>query len=161
MPESTWHPKASNYIMPRENIDSLNRTREFLRTLLDPKKTPRIPKAIREEASSCLHHYPFECHSDAILCGLMHYYKMQGVLEMFDSMEDSEDCLLSEFELVAKEKVSDKKMVDVQIDLTDEEFLLIARAAHRERISLGGWVNLVLTEVLTGDMESPQGEQNE
>ena len=149
--------------MPRESIDSLNRTRTFLRTLLDPKKTPRVPRAIRDEASSCLRHYPFECHSDAILCGLTHYYKMQGVLEMFDSMEGrgSEDCLLSEFELVAKEKVSDKKMVDVQIDLTDEEFLLIARAAHRERISLDGWVNLVLTEVLTGDMESLQGEQNE
>ena len=141
--------------MPRESIDSLNRTRTFLRTLLDPKKTPRVPRAIRDEASSCLRHYPFECHSDAILCGLTHYYKMQGVLEMFDSMEGrgSEDCLLSDFELVAKEKTPDGgEMVDMQIDLTDEEFLVIARAAHRERMSVDDWVNMALREVLDGDM---------
>jgi hypothetical protein len=80
---------------------------------------------------------------------------MQGVLEMFDSMEGrgSEDCLLSDFELVAKEKTPDGgEMVDMQIDLTDEEFLVIARAAHRERMSVDDWVNMALREVLDGDM---------
>ena len=138
--------------MPKESVYAINRTRTFLRTLLDPKKTPKVPRAIRDEASGCLRHYPFECHEDAILCGLMHYYKMQGVLEMFESMEDGED--LSKFELVAKEKTPDGgEMVDMQIDLTDEEFLVIARAAHRERMPVDDWVNMALREVLDGDLD--------
>ena len=33
-------------------------TREFLRELLDPKKTPKVPKSIRKHALSCLRHWP-------------------------------------------------------------------------------------------------------
>jgi hypothetical protein len=32
----------------------------FLRSLLDPKKTPRVPKEIRRLAYNCLRHYPGE-----------------------------------------------------------------------------------------------------
>lgn len=43
--------------LPRERTQAMNNTREFLRNLLDPKKTPRVPKWIREEAYWCLKHY--------------------------------------------------------------------------------------------------------
>ena len=42
-----------------EQYRALYRTREFLRELLQPSATPKVPRAIRKEASSCLKHYPF------------------------------------------------------------------------------------------------------
>lgn len=44
--------------LPDERYRALVNTREFLRSLLDPKKTPRVPKAIRKEAYYRLKHYP-------------------------------------------------------------------------------------------------------
>lgn len=41
-----------------ERLRAVNITREFLRDLLDPKKTPRIPRHIRQSAYRCLRHYP-------------------------------------------------------------------------------------------------------
>ena len=46
--------------MNYERRNAVNRTRELLFDLLNPKKTPRVPKAIREEAYRCLRHYPGE-----------------------------------------------------------------------------------------------------
>ena len=46
--------------MPLERRQAVNRTRQFLIDLMDPKKTPRIPKTIREQAYRCLKHYPNE-----------------------------------------------------------------------------------------------------
>jgi hypothetical protein len=37
---------------------ALIRTEEFLFDLLDPKKTPNVPKHIRERASRCAKNYP-------------------------------------------------------------------------------------------------------
>ena len=45
--------------MPNEEANSLNWTREFLLALLDPKRTPRVPKRIRQEARRLVKHYPF------------------------------------------------------------------------------------------------------
>ena len=44
--------------MPNERRWAVNTTRQFLLDLLNPKKTPRVPSAIRKEASRCLRHYP-------------------------------------------------------------------------------------------------------
>lgn len=44
-----------------QNLTALLKTREFLSSLLNPKETPRVSKAIRNEASDCLKHYPFPC----------------------------------------------------------------------------------------------------
>ena len=46
--------------MPNERRNAVNRTRIFLLDLMDPKKTPRVPKNIRQEAYRCLKHYPGE-----------------------------------------------------------------------------------------------------
>jgi hypothetical protein len=46
--------------IPIERKYALENTREFLRELLDPKKTPRIPKKIRTQAYWCLRHFPNE-----------------------------------------------------------------------------------------------------
>ena len=42
----------------QEEHYALIRARQFLVDLLDPKKTPRVPKYVREEASARLKHFP-------------------------------------------------------------------------------------------------------
>jgi len=42
--------------------------------------------------------------------------------------------------------------VNISLKLNDEEFLLMAHAAHREGMSLNDWVNMALGEVLLGDL---------
>lgn len=44
--------------LPDERYRAVNNVREFLRDLLDPKKTPKVPKWIRKEAYYRLKHYP-------------------------------------------------------------------------------------------------------
>ena len=48
--------------MPNERRWAIKNTEIFLRDLMDPKKTPRVPSAIRKEAYRCLKHYPGEYH---------------------------------------------------------------------------------------------------
>ena len=93
--------------LPQEEIYALDKTRQFLRDLSNPQETPKIPKSIREEASSCLQH--FECQNT-------------------------------------------NERVDISLDLNNEEFLLMAHAAHREGMSLNDWVNMALGEVLEEDL---------
>jgi len=50
--------------MPNERRYAVNRTRDFLYDLLDPKKTPRVPKLIRDRAYRCIKHYPSEFYMD-------------------------------------------------------------------------------------------------
>ena len=44
--------------LPVERYSAVNDTREFLYSLIDPKKTPRIPKEVRTSAYHLLKHYP-------------------------------------------------------------------------------------------------------
>ena len=44
--------------MNYERRRAVNQTRDFLAGLQDPKKTPRVPKEIRQEASRLLKHFP-------------------------------------------------------------------------------------------------------
>lgn len=44
--------------LPDERVNSIKNTRDFLYSLLDPKKTPKVPRKIRMLARACLRHYP-------------------------------------------------------------------------------------------------------
>lgn len=44
--------------LPYERKNAVLRTEQFLKDLMDPKKTPRVPKEIRKQAYRCLRHYP-------------------------------------------------------------------------------------------------------
>jgi hypothetical protein len=46
--------------LPDERYRAVKKARDFMRDLLDPKKTPKIPSAIRQRAASCLRHFPWE-----------------------------------------------------------------------------------------------------
>lgn len=47
-----------------EKIRAIKWAREFLRDLLDPSKTKRIPREIRQRARSVLKHYPHDYSID-------------------------------------------------------------------------------------------------
>ena len=46
--------------LPTEKYRSLVQAKDFFLDLCDPKKTPRVPKVIRERARWALRHYPWE-----------------------------------------------------------------------------------------------------
>jgi hypothetical protein len=46
--------------VPVERTNAVIRTQKFLLDLLDPKKTPRVPRLIRQDARNLLRHYPTE-----------------------------------------------------------------------------------------------------
>ena len=48
--------------LPDERSRSIAHAREFLRDLLDPKKTPKVPRYVRDRASRCLKHFPWDLH---------------------------------------------------------------------------------------------------
>ena len=53
--------------LPFERTRAVLNTQEFLRALLDPKKTPKVPLHIRKVAKSLLKHYPGEYDMDKLL----------------------------------------------------------------------------------------------
>jgi len=52
--------------LPDERLSALKKTRKFLIDLLDPKETPKVPKNIRQQASFCLKHFPYEYQLDEL-----------------------------------------------------------------------------------------------
>lgn len=52
--------------VPVERTNAVIYTEQFLCDLLDPKKTPRVPKSIRQQASRLLRHYPSRFHMETI-----------------------------------------------------------------------------------------------
>jgi len=50
--------------LPDERYRAVAYTRDFLSDLLDPKKTPKVPRAIRQRAYRCLRHYPWDLYME-------------------------------------------------------------------------------------------------
>lgn len=44
--------------LPVERKRAVNHAREFLYELMDPSKTPRVPRSVRDRARAVLRHYP-------------------------------------------------------------------------------------------------------
>jgi hypothetical protein len=52
--------------VPIERTNAVIWTQEFLLELIDPKKTPRVPKTVRQQAFRLLRHYPSKFDMDVI-----------------------------------------------------------------------------------------------
>ena len=61
--------------LPVERTQAVLQVERFLMDLRNPKKYPRVPKAVREEASRLLKHYPTQ-------------YDMMYIDESFESLKD-------------------------------------------------------------------------
>jgi len=54
-----------------------------------------------------------------------------------------------------------EKMVDVEVDFTDEEFLRIAKLAHEEDITFNQFVRNVLQTAMDAEKEQDNGTSND
>lgn len=85
--------------LPDERYRSVIWARNFLYDLCDPKKTPGVPKTIREQARSILRHYPSEWDLNRASQGAPDVFqeRMEPVTRLFKQYEasrsssDSED----------------------------------------------------------------------
>lgn len=68
--------------LPDERYRAVKWTEDFLKDLLDPKKTPRVPRAVRQRAYSCLRHYPDGYHLDVLAT------KCPNILETRNPIDD-------------------------------------------------------------------------
>ena len=50
--------------LPFERKAAVKNTQQFLRDLMNPSITPRVPKEIRQRARSLLKHYPHDFEMD-------------------------------------------------------------------------------------------------
>ena len=56
----------TNMTLNYERFGAVTATRDFLRHLLNPKVTPKVPRKVREEARRLLKHYPDDVVMDTI-----------------------------------------------------------------------------------------------
>jgi hypothetical protein len=68
--------------LPDERYRAVLRAEQFLKDLLDPKKTPRVPKDFRIRASGILRHYPNTWDMDRAAHGA------PGVFESTNKLDD-------------------------------------------------------------------------
>ena len=52
--------------IPFERTRAVDMARSFMEDLIDPQKTPRVPKAIRQQALYVLRHYPTQFDMETI-----------------------------------------------------------------------------------------------
>lgn len=52
--------------VPRERTNAVIFTESFLKDLLNPKATPRVPKCIRQQALHLLRHYPSQWEMETV-----------------------------------------------------------------------------------------------
>ncbi len=52
--------------LPDERYRALKWAEQFMKDLLDPSKTPKVPETVRQQARGVLRHYPSEYYLDQI-----------------------------------------------------------------------------------------------
>lgn len=63
--------------IPAERYRAIKQAREFLRSLLDPKQTPKVPKSIRVKAYYALKHFPADYEMEEVADVLPELFKME------------------------------------------------------------------------------------
>ena len=61
--------------LPDERYRALLEAKKFLYELVDPKKTPRVPKNIRRQAYAVLRHFPWDMDLELIAEKIPERYK--------------------------------------------------------------------------------------
>ena len=74
--------------LPDERYRAVLRAEQFLKDLLDPRKTPRVPRDIRIRASGILRHYPSKWDMDRAATAAAH------VFETRDPVDDLQEFLI-------------------------------------------------------------------
>jgi hypothetical protein len=79
--------------LPDERYRAVKWAGQFLLELSDPKKTPRIPKELRQRAWSILRHYPNKWDMDNVSskCPETFQEKMEPLYRMVKQYEQDKD----------------------------------------------------------------------
>lgn len=77
--------------LPDERYRAVTWARNFLYDLCDSKKTPGIPKAVRQQAHSILRHYPSDWDLQQAAEASPHVFaeRMEPVTRLFKQYEES------------------------------------------------------------------------
>lgn len=77
--------------LPDERYRAVLWAKNFLYDLCDPKKTPGVPKVIRDQARSVLRHYPDEWHLQQVAEASPHVFaeRMEAVTRLFKQYEEN------------------------------------------------------------------------
>jgi len=77
--------------LPDERYRAVRNAREFMYALMDPKKTPGLPKVIREQARSVLRHYPSDWDMDRASEAAPDVFQrqMEAVTRLFRQYEEN------------------------------------------------------------------------
>lgn len=77
--------------LPDERYRAVMWARNFLYDLCDPKKTPGVPKTVREQARSVLRHYPGDWDMKQAADAVPHVFaeRMEPVTRLFKQYEES------------------------------------------------------------------------
>lgn len=70
--------KGINTTLPDERYRAVKYAREFMRDLLDPKKTPKVPLDVRRRARSVLRHFPGDFDMDQAAKKAKDIFKKDG-----------------------------------------------------------------------------------
>ena len=65
----------------------MKKNRQFLFDLLDPTKTPKVPKEIRKRASECLKHFPMDHEIQELEMMYDNSHKDKGIIIGETNME--------------------------------------------------------------------------
>jgi hypothetical protein len=60
------HGDIQEMTLPDERYRALKWAESFMQDLLDPAKTPRVPRSVRQQARSVLRHYPGSYYLDEL-----------------------------------------------------------------------------------------------
>lgn len=76
--------------LPDERYRAVVQTEKFLKEILS---TPRVPKAIKDRARSCLRHYPSNWDMDRAAQGAPEVFqeRMEAVTRLFKSYEEKKN----------------------------------------------------------------------
>lgn len=76
--------------LPDERYRAVLQTRRFLLELLS---TPRVPKAVKDQARSCLRHYPDTWEMQQVAEALPHVFseRMEEVTRLFKKYEEAKN----------------------------------------------------------------------
>ena len=67
--------------LPDERYRAVLAAEQFLEDLMDPKKTPRVPREIRQRARSVLRHYPSRYDMDRAATVADHVFETRTPVE--------------------------------------------------------------------------------
>ncbi len=76
--------------LPYERMNALRSAEQLLCDLLDPKATPRVPRAIRQRARSVLRHWPMGSQLDVL---------SERVPELYNTSEDPLYCAVKRHDI--------------------------------------------------------------